>query len=89
MYIILIIIFLLLPLGVAWFIGRHRKIGFWGSLLFSIILTPFIGFIITIASAVKNPVGCTWCGNEDNEVEYCGLCGKNRDGEIKPGFKKI
>lgn len=44
------------------------------------------GFFIVSASAQKNPKGCNWCGNAYNEADYCGLCGKNDQGEIRPGF---
>ena len=85
--VILFICFGLLPFSIAWFIGRYKRIGFWGSLLLSILLTPFIGFLITSNSRLKNASGCNWCGNKDNEAEYCGLCGKNAAGESKQGFK--
>lgn len=86
-YIIIIIVaFGLIPLGIAWFIGRHKRIGFWKSLLVSVIFTPFVGFFITNNSPTRYPIGCKWCGNVDNEAEYCGLCGKSWDGSVKPGY---
>ena len=86
--VIIVLFFVLAPLSVAYFIGRHRKIGFWLSLVVSVVTTPFIGFLITSGSRLKNAPGCNWCGNAENEAEYCGLCGKNINGDIKPGFVK-
>jgi hypothetical protein len=88
MYIFLIVFFGLIPLGIAWFIGRHRKIGFWLSLILCIVTSPLIGFFITSNSALRYPIGCKWCGNVDNEAQYCGLCGKNWDGTTKQGYMK-
>ena len=36
-------------LGVA-FLGKNRKMGFWGYLFFSLLLTPFVGLIMIFAS---------------------------------------
>lgn len=64
-------------------IGTLKKIGFANSLLLCILLSPFIGFLIAEGSALKNPRGCNWCGNKENEAEYCGICGKNEAGNLK------
>jgi hypothetical protein len=42
-------------------------------------------FVRGQSTVEKNPKGCNWCGNEYNEAIYCGLCGKNVEGEIRPG----
>jgi uncharacterized membrane protein YhaH (DUF805 family) len=34
-------------------LGRTRRIGFWGSIIVSILLTPFGGFVIAILSGPK------------------------------------
>jgi hypothetical protein len=36
----------------------------------------------------RNPKGCKWCGNTKNEAKFCGLCGKNENGEQRIGFKE-
>lgn len=64
-------------------IGRNKSIGFNASFLICIFLTPFAGYLITEGSAMKNAPGCTWCGNKENEAEYCGLCGKNKLGDLR------
>ena len=69
-------------------IGRHKKIGFAKTFILCVIFTPFIGYLIAEGSALKHPRGCAWCGNTENEAEYCGLCGKNENGDLKPNFKK-
>jgi hypothetical protein len=33
------------------FLGRHRRIGFWGFLLVSLLITPFITLLILLMSA--------------------------------------
>ncbi len=67
-------------------IGRYKTVGFWGSFLLCLALSPFLGYLISEMVRQENPKGCKWCGNKYNEAEYCGICGKNDAGEIKPGF---
>lgn len=63
--------------------GRQKKIGIPGVVAIMIFATPFFGyFIVEALPNHKKP--CKWCGNKFNEAEYCGLCGKNDIGEIKP-----
>lgn len=45
----MIIIWLALSFLVAW-MGSERKVGFWGALILSLLLSPLVGFIITILS---------------------------------------
>lgn len=45
-----IMLFLSLIIG---YIGRHRKMGFWGYFFGSLVLTPLIGFLLVIASDPK------------------------------------
>lgn len=78
------IIYIGLSFLVAYLIGRQKKIGFANSLILCILITPFFGCLITEGGATKNPRGCNWCGNKENEAEYCGLCNKNENGEIRP-----
>jgi len=37
------------------YLGRHRKLGFWGFFFGSIVLTPLIGFLLLLASDAKKP----------------------------------
>ena len=35
------------------FMGKNRKFGFWGYVLFSLFLTPLIGILLVLASDKK------------------------------------
>lgn len=35
------------------YLGRNRKMGFWGYFFASLLLTPFIGILLVIASGKK------------------------------------
>jgi hypothetical protein len=83
---VFVCLYILFAFLVAHTLGRTRKIGFAGSFIICLLLSPFIGFLITMGGAMTNPRGCRWCGNKDNEAEYCGLCGKNEQGEIWKGY---
>ena len=72
----------------AYFEGSKRKPGFMGCLLIMLVFTPFFGYFIIESFSQKNARGCKWCGNKYNEVEFCGICGKNETGEIRAGFKR-
>ncbi len=39
----------------AGYIGRDRKMGFWGYFFASLLLTPFIGFLLVIVSDKVKP----------------------------------
>jgi hypothetical protein len=39
---------------VAFVFGAARTIGFWGSFLISLLLSPIVGFIITLLSETKS-----------------------------------
>jgi hypothetical protein len=81
---------ILLYLGLSYLIaakiGKHKTIGFWKTFVLCIIVSPFIGYLIAEGGGRKNARGCNWCGNKYNEAVFCGLCGKNEGGEIRPGF---
>lgn len=66
--------------------SKRRKIGFVPALLIMFFLTPFLGLVLISNRPLRNPVGCEWCGNTENEADYCGVCGKNIAGELRPGF---
>ncbi len=84
LYIIVFILFyLFFGFLIALKIGKYKKIGFLKSLLVCILLSPFFGLLITENSALKNPKGCNWCGNNFNESIYCGVCGKDINGNSK------
>ena len=69
----------------AWHEGRKRTIGFIPALLIT-FLVPLFGIFIVESFRLKT-AGCKWCGNKYNEAAYCGICGKNEAGEMKPGWK--
>lgn len=62
------------------FIGTNRRIGFWGAFFVCMIFTPVIGLFVALDSGKVNAKGCQHCGNQYNEAEFCGICGKNEDG---------
>jgi hypothetical protein len=70
----------------AYFEGTKKTIGFWGCIFIMLIFTPFFGYFIIESFAQKNAKGCGWCGNKYNEAEYCGICGKNKEGVVRKGF---
>ncbi len=49
-WIIIIVLYIVLTQLIAQYIGAKREIGYGGSVFWSILLTPIIGFIITILS---------------------------------------
>jgi hypothetical protein len=82
-----IVIFLLvLSILMCWQESKHRKISFIAALLICIVTTPFVGYFIINSRPLRVPRGCQWCGNAENEAEFCGLCGKNAAGELRPGY---
>lgn len=84
---ILIFIDILLSWWIASKIGVHKKLGFGNTFCICMLLTPFFGYLIAEHSGEKDPRGCKWCGNKENEAEFCGLCGLNEKGEMSPHFK--
>ncbi|QEP43913.1 hypothetical protein D5085_12775 [Ectothiorhodospiraceae bacterium BW-2] len=50
----LIALYLILSLIVA-FLGRKRRMGFWGYFFGSILLTPIIGLLLMLVSAPQTP----------------------------------
>ncbi|MEO7308364.1 MAG: hypothetical protein ABIR78_13515 [Ferruginibacter sp.] len=83
--IIIAIIYIIICILYSWFEGRKKTTGFIGT-LFLVLIIPFIGYWIVEMLSNKKAKGCGWCGNKYNEVEYCGLCGKNEQGDTRPGF---
>ncbi len=67
-------------------IGKQKTIGFWKTLILCLIISPFFGLLIAEGGAKANARGCNHCGNKYNEAAFCGLCGKNETGELRPGF---
>lgn len=64
-------------------IGKNRRIGFWKTFLLGLVLSPLITIFIAMNSGRLNALGCLHCGNDQNEAEFCGLCGKNYHGELR------
>jgi hypothetical protein len=77
------LIFLVLAFLVAWHEGRLRKCGFGGALILMLLFSPFFGYFLMLLFPLKDPRGCQWCGNKENEAEFCGLCNKNAAGEMR------
>lgn len=65
--------------------SKKRKINLFVALLLCVLTTPLIGYFIVSSRPLRQARGCAWCGNEKNEAEYCGICGKN---EIGNSLKK-
>lgn len=51
---IFIVLYVLLSLVVA-VVGRSRMMGFFGSLLFSLVLTPIVMVVILLLTAPRHP----------------------------------
>jgi hypothetical protein len=60
--------------------GVGKKIGYWRTFLWSLLLSPFVALFIAMSSGSVYARGCRHCGNTANEAEYCGICGKNDEG---------
>lgn len=68
--------------------SNNRKINFIVALLVSLVITPFFAYFVFGLLPARNRKGCNWCGNTKNEAEYCGLCGKNEQGDLRANFIK-
>lgn len=83
----MVYIIALFYLGISYLIaakiGKYKAIGFWITFSLCLVISPFLGYLIAENSRLINARGCRWCGNNYNEAEYCGLCGKNENGEIR------
>lgn len=71
---------LLLTILMCWQESRKRKINFFVAMLICFATSPLLGYFIISGFPLKGSKGCQWCGNTDNEVEFCGVCGKNEAG---------
>lgn len=83
-----ILIYIIVALLIAP-IGKNRRIGFWKTFMWALLLTPFITIFIAMNSGRLDALGCKHCGNKENEVEFCGICGKNEQGLTKYDFKEL
>lgn len=61
--------------------SKKRKISLPVALLLCLFLSPIIGYFIIVSRPLRFAKGCNWCDNDRNEVEFCGVCGKNELGE--------
>ena len=62
--------------------SKRRKINFLAALIICLITTPLFGYFIISSFRLRNPKGCKWCGNKENEAEFCGVCRKNEKGDL-------
>jgi len=53
MLIVGLIITSILASLIVGYLGRHRKMGFWGYFFASILLTPIVGILLVIVSEIK------------------------------------
>ncbi len=77
----MIIAWILISFIVA-FIGRDRKIGYGGTVLLSLLLSPIIGAIFALASPRKTDEGntkkCPFCAeNVKVDAMICKHCGRS------------
>tara|TARA_R100000951_G_scaffold35053_1_gene29718 strand:+ start:171 stop:431 length:261 start_codon:yes stop_codon:yes gene_type:complete len=63
--------------------SKKRRIGFIPALALCIVLTPLFGYYVISNRPLRTARGCEYCGNSKNEAEYCAVCGKNVEGELK------
>ncbi len=76
------ILFIILSFLYLYNVARFKKCGFIGGLLIFIFTTPFFGYFIVEMLPMKHQKKCNWCGNKNMETEYCGVCGKNENGDV-------
>ncbi|MFT5512796.1 MAG: multisubunit Na+/H+ antiporter MnhG subunit [Bacteroidia bacterium] len=60
--------------------SKKRQISLGVALLFSLVFTPIIAYVLIRNKPLRDPRGCNCCSNTQNEAEYCGLCHKNEAG---------
>lgn len=73
-----------LAFAMCWQESKLRKINFFWALFLCVIITPLIAYFIISGYGLRNPRGCKWCGNTENEAEFCGICRKNENGDLRP-----
>jgi 4-amino-4-deoxy-L-arabinose transferase-like glycosyltransferase len=74
---------IVLTLLMCWQESKSRKIHVVVAVILCLLITPFFAYFLISSQPLRNPRGCNWCGNKKNEAEYCGLCGKNENGELR------
>lgn len=67
--------------------SKKHKIGFAPALILCILLTPLFGYFVILSRPIRSARGCKFCGNTNNEAEFCALCGKNQESELKDDKK--
>ncbi len=87
LYIFLVLVFILLSVLMCWQESKTKIMPMWLGLLLCMLVTPFVCYLIYRFLPNKVKLSCIHCGNEYNEAEYCGLCGKNIEGEFHPTWK--
>jgi phosphate starvation-inducible membrane PsiE len=63
--------------------SHKRHIGIGLAFVACIFLTPVIGWFLTYNSQRLDARGCLFCGNIENEAEYCKICGNSELGQQK------
>lgn len=84
------LIYLLLCVLVANY-AKNRTYGFLQTLIFSLILTPIVGLIVTLLSKeviVKQTYKCKHCGFVSvQNADFCPACEKDDKGLTKEHYK--
>lgn len=84
---------LLLLIGVVYLVltvlmcvqeSKKRKLNLFFAFILCVLITPLFAYFVFLLLPERNPRGCKWCGNNENEAVYCGLCGKNEKGDYHP-----
>jgi hypothetical protein len=67
----------------SWQESKKRKIHFLLALLLCVVLTPIFGYLVISNRPLRISKACTWCGNQQKESQYCGVCKKDEQGHDK------
>lgn len=67
--------------------------GYWGTFLYSLLLSPLIGLIIALVSSDKSQIRIKKCGHcgfvDKTGAQFCPGCGKDNIGKTQDDYKQL